>query len=85
MGRKKQKGQNMDAASEAGGKKKRKFKFTFGKALTLLVGAAAVIYMFFSINLFYNFVKVMFEDPDAAKQQDAAMEALDEIYKEEEE
>lgn len=66
-------------------KKKKKLHLTVGKVLALLFGTAAVVYMAFSVHVFYNFVRIMITNPDAAKQQEAAVEALDEIYTDEEE
>jgi len=77
MGTKKQRGQ------QTAEKKKR--KITFGKILALVFGVAAVVYMSFSVHVFYNFIKIMITNPDEAKQQGAAVEALDEIYTDEEE
>lgn len=67
------------------GKNKQKFRLTFGKVLALVFGAVAVVYLSFSVHVFYNFIRIMITNPDAAKQQDAAVEALDEIYTDEEE
>ncbi|MDE7312744.1 MAG: hypothetical protein K2N87_14160 [Eubacterium sp.] len=61
-----------------------KKKFTAGRLLALVVAAVAAVYLFVSVHTFYNFVRVMLADPDAAKQQEKTVEALDEIYAEEE-
>lgn len=58
----------------------RKKRITPGRILTLLVAAVAVVYLFISIHTFYNFVHIMLTDPDAAKQQENTIEALDEAF-----
>lgn len=52
-------------SQEEPGKKKR---ITPGKILALVIGIIVVIYMTFSVRVFYNFIKIMITDPDAGKQ-----------------
>lgn len=63
---------------------KPKKKITPGRILTLVVAAVAAVYLFISVHTFYNFVRLMLAEPDAARQQEKTVEALDEIYSEEE-
>lgn len=63
---------------------KPKKKITAGRILTLVVAAVAAVYLFISVHTFYNFVRLMLAEPDAARQQEKTVEALDEIYSEEE-
>lgn len=60
-------------------------KISFGRLFALLFVGIAVVYLSFSVHVFINFIRILIRDPDAAKQPGTAVEALDEIYVEEEE
>lgn len=81
MDRKKQNGQENVVAEEATAKK----KITVGRILAVVIGVVAIVYFSFSVHVFYNFIRIMIKDPDAAKQPGTAVEALDEVYTEEDE
>lgn len=62
-----------------------KKKISGGKLLAAVIGIVVTVYLLLSLNVFYQFVHILFEDPDAAHQQETTLKALDEIYGEEEE
>lgn len=58
-------------------KKKIKIEISLGKILALLFVMIAIIYFVFSTSVFWNFIRIMNNEKDAADRQGAAAEVLD--------
>lgn len=61
-------------------RKKMKIEISFGKILALVFVIIAIIYFIFSTSVFWNFIRIMNNEKDAADQQGTAAEVLDDNF-----
>lgn len=61
-------------------KKKIKIEISLGKILALVFVIIAIIYFIFSTSVFWNFIRIMNNEKDAADQQGTAAEVLDDNF-----
>lgn len=55
-----------------------KRKLTGGKVLAFLIGAIVVVYMLFTLNVFYNFIQLTITDSDAANEDVSIIHSVEE-------
>ncbi len=49
-------------------------KITPGKILALVIAAAVIIYLSFSVHVFYNFIRLMITNPDSGKSEVSSLQ-----------